>query len=123
MALSNSIQPRKQRKARYQAPFHLRTKLLGAPLSPELREKYGGRRSVRVVQGDTVLVTRGDFAGDEGLVDMVDVRNAKLVVHGVAITKADGTEKPRKIDPSNVVVTRLNLKDRLRAERLTGGKA
>jgi large subunit ribosomal protein L24 len=122
MALSTSIQPRKQRKARYQAPLHLRTKLLGAPLSTELRGKYPGRRSVRVVTGDTVRVVRGDFAGDEGLVDIVDVRNAKIVVHGVAITKADGTEKPRKIDPSNVVVTKLNLKDPKRAARLSGGE-
>ncbi len=52
--------------------------------------------------------------------DIVDVRNAKIVVHGVAITKADGTEKPRKIDPSNVMVTKLNLKDPKRTERLAG---
>lgn len=123
MVLSTSIQPRKQRKARYQAPLHLRTKLLGAPLSLELRTKYGGRRTVRVVTGDTVRVTRGDFAGDEGIVDMVDVKNSKIVVHGVAITKADGTEKPRKVDPSNVMVTKLNLKDPKRAERLAGREA
>jgi large subunit ribosomal protein L24 len=122
MPLSTSTQPRKQRKARYQAPLHLRTKLLGAPLSPELREKYS-RRTVRVVTGDTVKVVRGDFIGDEGVVDLVDMKNAKIVVHGVAITKADGTEKPRKIDPSNVVVTKLNLKDPKRAERLAGGES
>ncbi|MEN6342545.1 MAG: 50S ribosomal protein L24 [Methanospirillum sp.] len=123
MVLSTSIQPRKQRKARYQAPLHLRTKLLGAPLSPELRAKYAGRRTVRVVKGDTVRVMRGDFVGDEGLVDMVDVKSAKIVVHGIAITKADGTEKPRKIDPSNVMVTKLNLKDPKRTERIGGGEA
>lgn len=123
MALSTSIQPRKQRKARYNAPLHLRTKLLGAPLSPQLRKKHGGKRTVRVVTGDTVQVMRGDFAGDEGVVDMVDVKNAKIIVHGVAITKADGTEKPRKVDPSNVMVTKLNLKDPKRAARLAGGEA
>ncbi len=123
MVLSTSIQPRKQRRARYQAPFHLRTKLLGAPLSPQLRAQYNGKRTVRVVSGDTVRVTRGDFAGDEGIVDMVDVKNSKVIVHGVVITKADGTEKPRKIDPSNVMVTKLNLKDPKRAARLAGGEA
>lgn len=123
MVLSTSTQPRKQRKARYQAPLHLRTKLLGAPLSPQLREKHSGKRTVRVVTGDTVKVMRGDFAGDEGVVDMVDVKKAKIIVHGVAITKADGTEKPRKVDPSNVMVTKLNLKDPKRAARLAGGEA
>ena len=107
MVLSSSIQPRKQRKARYQAPLHLRTKLLGAPLSPQLRKKHGGKRTVRVVTGDTVQVMRGDFAGDEGVVDMVDVKNAKIIVHGVAITKADGTEKPRKVDVNVMVPTQL----------------
>jgi len=123
MVLSTSIQPRKQRRARYQAPLHLRTKLLGAPLSPQLRAQYNGKRRIRVVTGDTVRVMRGDFAGDEGIVDMVDVKNSKVVVHGVVITKADGTEKPRKIDPSNVMVTKLNLKDPKRAARLAGGEA
>ena len=36
-----SIQPRKQRKARYNAPAHARGKYLSASLSPELREKIG----------------------------------------------------------------------------------
>ncbi|HQD25213.1 MULTISPECIES: 50S ribosomal protein L24 [Methanoculleus] len=114
-----SKQPRKQRKARYNAPNHTRGRFLSAPLSPELREKHKTRR-VRVVKGDTVKVLRGDFAGEEGVVDAVDMKTCRLVVHGVTVTKADGTEVPRPIDPSNVQITKLNLKDKLRAERLGG---
>jgi large subunit ribosomal protein L24 len=36
-----SIQPRKQRKARYNAPAHARGKYLSASLSKDLREKVG----------------------------------------------------------------------------------
>lgn len=37
-------QPRKQRKFLYNAPLHLRGgKIMSAPLSKELREKYGVR--------------------------------------------------------------------------------
>ncbi|MDN7025502.1 50S ribosomal protein L24 [Methanoculleus sp. FWC-SCC1] len=115
-----SKQPRKQRKARYTAPIHQRGRFLSAPLAPELREKYNTRR-VRVVTGDTVRVLRGDFANEEGVVDGVDTNSCKLLVHGVAVTKADGTEVPRPIDPSNVQITKLNLKDKLRETRLGEG--
>ncbi|HRD24970.1 MAG: 50S ribosomal protein L24 [Methanoculleus sp.] len=120
MVRITSKQPRKQRKARYNAPNHIQGRFLTASLSPELREKYSTRR-VRVVSGDTVKVFRGDFAGDEGIVDAVDMKACRLVVHGVMVTKADGTEVPRPVDPSNVQITKLNLKDRLREERLGGG--
>ena len=115
-----SKQPRKQRKARYTAPIHLRGLFLSAPLDTPLREKYSMRRT-RVVKGDTVKILRGDFKGEEGVVDDVDTKKSKLVVHGATVTKADGTEVPRPVDPSNVKITKLNLKDKLRASRLGEG--
>ena len=45
MVRIESTQPRKQRKARYNAPAHLRGKFLSAPLSPELRTQYKKRTS------------------------------------------------------------------------------
>jgi large subunit ribosomal protein L24 len=115
-----SKQPRKQRKIRYNAPNHARGQFLSAPLAPALREKYNTRR-VRVVKGDTVKVLRGDFAGEEGIIDAVDTNACRLIVHGVMVTKSDGTEVPRPVDPSNVQITKLNLKDKIREERLGGG--
>ena len=112
-----SKQPRKQRKARYNAPLHTRGTYLHAPFDADLRKKYE-RRNARVIVGDTVMVMRGDFRGSTGVVDAVDLRTAKVVVHSVALTKADGTEVPRPVDPSNVQITKLNLKDPKRAERL-----
>ncbi len=106
MARIESEQPRKQRKARYSAPSHVRTKFLNAPLSEALKEQYK-KKTLRVIKGDTVKVTRGDFAGSEGVVDAVDTGKSKIVVHGVSSTKADGTEVPRAIDASNVQLTKL----------------
>jgi len=117
MVRVESSQPRKQRKARYTAPSHVNTKFLNAPLSEVLKEQYK-KKTLRVVKGDTVRVTRGDFTGDEGIVDAVDTRKSKIVVHGVSNTKADGTEVPRAVDASNVQITKLNLADKRRVEKL-----
>ena len=40
MVRIESEQPRKQRKARYQAPSHVKSKYLNAPLSAALKDKY-----------------------------------------------------------------------------------
>jgi large subunit ribosomal protein L24 len=117
MVRIESEQPRKQRKARYQAPSHVKSKYLNSPLSAALKEKYK-KKTLRVIKGDTVKVTRGDFVGDEGLVDAVDTKKSKIVVHGVSLTKADGTEVPRLVDASNVQITKLNLTDTRRQEKL-----
>jgi len=74
------------------------------------------------VKGDTVKLSRGDSAGEEGVVDQVDMKNFKIVVHGISSVKSDGTEVPRPIDPSNVQITKLNLKDERREARIEGRK-
>lgn len=112
-----SKQPRKQRKSRYTAPNHARGNFLRAPLSQTLREQYK-KRNLRVIKGDTVKVYRGDFRGTEGIVDEVNMQALKIVVHGVFVKKADGTEVPRPLDPSNVQITKLNLDDKRREEKL-----
>ena len=114
---TTSSQPRKQRKAQATAPLHERGRTLAAPLAPPLREQYK-RRHLRVVKGDTVKLLRGDHKGEEGVVDEVDVKRCALLVHGVTGTKADNTEVPRPVHPSNIQITKLNLKDRRRSEKV-----
>ena len=112
-----SKQPRKQRKARFKAPLHLRHKFMSAPLSRELREKYN-RRSFPVRKGDTVRILRGDDRGAEGKVRSVDPKRERITVEGVVIARADLSEVPRPIHPSNVMITKLDLKDERRAAAL-----
>jgi len=114
-------QPRKQRTNARDASLHERHKQVRAPLSPDLRDEYG-RRNVRVNAGDTVEVLRGDFAGEEGEVLKVDLRDEVIHVEEVVVEKADGEEVPRPLDASNVRVTELDLEDERREARLEGGE-
>ncbi len=108
-----SSQPRKQRKFRYQAPLHIRHKFMGAMLSDELKEKHG-IKSIPVRLGDTVKVLRGDNKGKDGKISGVDLEKMTITVDGIAVTKSDGTEVPRPLYPSNVMITKLELKDEKR---------
>ena len=108
--LTVSKQPRKQRRALFNAPLHKRQKLVTAPLSRELREKYGVRR-LPVRKGDKVKVMRGDFKNVVGEVVRVDLKRIALYIDGVVIKRADGTQVFRPVHPSNVMIVDLNLKD------------
>ena len=114
-----SKQPSKQRTETDRAPLHERHKQVRATLSEDLRERYD-TRSVIVNEGDTVEVLRGDFAGEEGEVLDVDLKQAGVHVEGVTQEKADGEEVPRRLDASNLRVTKLDLDDPVRRDRLEG---
>ncbi len=122
--LTESKQPRKQRLALLQAPLHVRQKLMTAPLSEELREKYGVKR-LPVRKGDKVRIVRGDFKGHEGAVVKVDLRRLRIYVDGVTVKRQDGTPRFVPIHPSKVVIVALDLKDKWRRaiiERRSGVK-
>jgi ribosomal protein L24p/L26e, archaeal/eukaryotic len=110
-------QPRKQRKQTAQAPLHERHSEVRATLSEDLREEYG-QRSVRVNEGDTVEVLRGDFAGEKESVVGVDLKDATVEVENVTLETADGEEVLRPLDASNLRVTDLDLSDDKRQARL-----
>lgn len=115
--VSHSTQPRKQRKAWYDAPLHTRRKQIASHLAENLILKYN-RRALPVVKGDIVKVMRGAFRGHEDRIASVDLKLRKVTVEGVTITKADGKKKAKPVDPSNLLITKLNLTDKLRRERL-----
>jgi large subunit ribosomal protein L24 len=94
---------------------------LHARLEKKLAKKYN-RRSVQIRKGDTVRVLRGDARSREGKVARVSLKDESIQVDGVTVHKADGSEVARPIHPSNVMLTKLELKDKLRTSRLEGGK-
>ncbi|HIE19042.1 TPA: 50S ribosomal protein L24 [Candidatus Bathyarchaeota archaeon] len=102
--------PSKQRKLLYNAPHHVRGKIMSAHLSQDLRESYGVR-SLPIRSGDTVRILRGDYKDYEGRVTRVDRGKYRVYVDGVAREKADGTTTPVPIHHSKVEITRLNLDD------------
>ena len=105
-----SKQPRKQRKALYNAPAHARGKHLSASLSKDLRAQVG-KRSLPIRTGDKVSVVRGDFKGHEGEVLSVDYTSYKVTIEDVTLSKPDGTATFLPVDPSNLVIIDADLKD------------
>ena len=103
--MEDSKQPRKQRKFRYNAPLHLRKKMVAVHVSKELRANFTTkRRSVSAHKGDRVKVMVGEFRGKMGKIIEVDLNTLKIFVEGVTRRNAKGIEKLVAIDPSNLLL-------------------
>lgn len=113
----SSTKPRKQRKYLYKMPLHRKKSHAKAALTDKLREKYK-RRNLPLRKGDGVKVMRGSFKGVSGEVTRVDLKKSKVYVEGVTATKIDGTQVPRPVAASNLIITELNLEDEMRRKAL-----
>jgi ribosomal protein uL24 len=105
---------RKSRKRHFQAPSSERRKIMSASLDKSNREKYN-IRSLPIRQGDEVVVVRGSLKGREGKVKTVYRRRYVIYVEKLTREKANGTQVPIPIHPSNVRITKIHL-DRNRTE-------
>lgn len=114
----SSQQTRKQRKYRYNAPLHVRSKFLHVHLDASLRKKYG-KRSLRIRKGDSVKILRGQYKGKIGKVDRVSVAYSKVYIQGIDKVKKDGSKSFVPIEPSNIMITELDLSDKKRAGKVT----
>lgn len=113
----SSKQPRKQRKFRHHSPLNIRRHLIAAHLSRELRKKHS-RRNIPLRKGDTVKVMRGQFRKKTGKIERILLNRYKVYVAGAERTKKDGSKSRYPIDPSNLLITELNLEDKKRNEIL-----
>ena len=112
-----SKQPRKQRKYRLNAPLNIRKSFLSVLLSKELRKKHL-IRNIRVRVDDKVKIVRGKFKKKTGKVGSVDTKKAKVFVEGIEHIKKDGSKESISIDPSNMMITDLNLEDKRRKKSI-----
>ena len=112
----SSKQPRKQRKYLAKAPLHIRRKFVSVNLSKELREKHG-QRNIPVKKGDKVRVMRGKFAKKEGKILTVSLKQSKVTMEGIQITKQDKSKVDIKLQPSNLRIIELNLEDKKRLKQ------
>jgi len=117
-----SVQTRKQRKYVYNAPLHIKHKLMGSSLSKDIRKELG-IRSAPVRVGDQVKVITGQFKGKIGKVTKVSVSRMYAHIEGATIHRADGTESFYPIHPSNLVILKLDMNDKLRTSKLERAKA
>ena len=113
-----SIQPRKQRKYRYNATLDIKRKFLSINLSKDLRAKHGVR-SVKPRTGDKIKVTRGTYKSKTGAIERIDAKNTKVYVARIEQTKKDGSKSKVPIHPSNLQIIELNMNDKFRKNKLT----
>ena len=117
------MKPSKMRnKQIYYATMQTASSQLSGMLSKNLRKKYG-KRSVRIVEGDSVKVIRGEFNGVDGKVTKVSASNNGLTIEGVKKEKLKGEKYDVFIHTSNIEVTGLNTDDKWRINKLEGKNA
>lgn len=103
----------------YQATYKTKSKQLGSALSKDLRKRYE-KRSVRVVEGDSVTILRGEFKGVDGKVAKVSIDKSSVAIEGIKKEKTKGDKFDVFIHTSNLVVTSLNTEDKWRISKLEG---
>jgi large subunit ribosomal protein L24 len=113
-----SVQTRKQRKYRHNAPLHLKHKFLSSHLSKDLRKKYG-KRALPLRKGDEVLVMRGTFAKKKAKVSSVNLKITKVALEGIQTTKKDGSKVAVLLRPSILQIISLNTDDKRRFSQNT----
>lgn len=105
----------------YQATAVVKSRQLCSHLSKDLQKKYG-KRSIRVIEGDTIRVLRGEFRGVAGKITKVSIQKNGVSVEGVKKEKLKGGNLDVFIHPSNLIVTDLNNEDKWRQNKLEGKK-
>ena len=114
-----SVQRRKQRKYRFNAPLHIKQKFMRAHISKELR-KTNKKRSAGLKKGDKVKIMRGTYKGKSGKIERVDIKKSKVYVGGIETVKKDGTKSLYPLEPSNLLITELKIDDKMRQKSIRG---
>ncbi|GIQ89781.1 ribosomal protein L26/L24P, eukaryotic/archaeal [Kipferlia bialata] len=131
MKYSNSVTSdrRKNRKAHFTAPSHVRRVIMSAPLSKDLKEKHGVN-AVPIRKGDEVIVVRGLIKKQtKAPVEVVKVYRKKYCVYLKDISRQRNragqptSEVFLPVHPSNLVITKLYMNgDRAKMLALKGKK-
>ena len=103
----------------FQATLQTRSKQMGSNLSKDLQKKYG-KKSARVVEGDSVSILRGEFKGVDGKISKISTQKSSVAIDGVKKEKTKGDKFDVYIHTSNLVVTSLNSSDKWRIAKLEG---
>ncbi len=118
----SSVQPRKQRKYRHNAPYHVLQHFLSVNLSKDLRKQHG-TRSLPCRVGDSVKIMRGSHKGKTGAIERVDRKNNQVYITGVDAIKKDGTKTLVPQTPSKLQLQTLEGKDKRRVPPKESKKA
>ena len=103
----------------YRATNQVRNKQLGGSLSKQLRQKYG-RRHIRILDGDVVKITRGEYKGINGKVTKISLDGNRVAIEGIKKEKIKGEKVDILIHTSNLLITSLKTDDKWRTKILEG---
>ena len=103
----------------FQATLQTRSKQMGSALSKDLQKKYG-KKSARVVEGDSVTILRGEFKGVDGKISKISTQKSSVAIDGVKKEKTKGDKFDVYIHTSNLVINSLNSDDKWRMAKLEG---
>ena len=121
--MNQSSNPRKTRNHQiYYATMKTASKQLSCSLSKELRKKYG-KRSARIIEGDTAKIVRGEFAGVDGKVTKISIPDRGVNIEGVKKEKLKGDKFDVYVHTTNIILTTLDTGDKWRINKLEGKKA
>ena len=121
--MNQSSHPRKTRNQQiYYATIQRASKQLSCSLSKELRKKYG-KRSARIIEGDTAKIVRGEFTGVDGKVTKISIPDRGVNIEGVKKEKLKGDKFDVYVHTTNIILTALSTNDKWRINRLEGKKA
>ena len=121
--MNRSSLPRKTRNQQiYYAAMQTASKQLSCALSKELRKKYG-KRSARIIEGDTAKIVRGEFAGVDGKVTKISIPDRGVNIEGVKKEKLKGDKFDVYVHTTNIILSALSTSDKWRINKLEGKKA
>ena len=103
----------------FQATLQTRSKQMGSALSKDLQKKYG-KKSARIIEGDSVTILRGEFKGVDGKISKISTQKSSVAIDGVKKEKTKGDKFDVYIHTSNLVITSLNSGDKWRMAKLAG---
>ncbi|MCH1607841.1 MAG: 50S ribosomal protein L24 [Nitrosopumilus sp.] len=114
------VKPTKMRNRMiFQATLQTRSKQMGSNLSKDLQKKYG-KKSARVIEGDSVKIVRGEFKGVDGKISKISTQKTSVAIDGVKKEKTKGDKFDVYIHTSNLIITSLNSSDKWRIAKLEG---
>ena len=86
-------------------------------------EKKYGKRSTRIIEGDTAKIVRGEFSGVDGKVTKISIADRGVNIEGVKKEKLKGDKFDVYVHTTNIILTGLDSGDKWRINKLEGKKA
>lgn len=113
-----------ERKKLYSAKLHEKGKQLHVHVSKEARKKTGlTARAILANRGDSAKIMRGSNKGKSAKVARLSYGKGAIYLEGIAHKNAKGTEVLIAFQPSNLMLTDLNMsKERKEKFNLTEGR-